>query len=448
MTFRIAHLTAHAGGGVGSVLRDFFHLARAQGVENRLFCLDRCEDTRAGAEADSFVDECHRLDHDVIRAKVGACDAVLLHFWNHPLTAAALHGWDFRSWPTVVWAHNSGLHAPHLIPSYLGGLTRALLFSSACSFEIPNRADLSCALDAVHSSCSLTRLLEIGRRRLIASRARKLLYVGTVSGEKMHPGSAAMFAALSRQGFLVRVVGGTGHAQLAQAVQACGGVIDAVGPVADVEPHYRWADAFVYPLRPGHYGTGEQVILEAMAAGLPIVAFGHPAERAIVQDDVTGCLVESEADFIEVVIGLAQDPVRRARMASQALDRVGHEFDATRMVTRIVGYTRRAEACGAAAAAAAEVSVRPRDLGLFLWVRNALHDESLHSAVAREGELVVPRVLEAFRSALADPDQVAPWTSPTKSTPFHYLRYFPESAGLQRLCVQIQAEVARHAYTG
>ncbi|MGH7790676.1 MAG: glycosyltransferase, partial [Thermodesulfobacteriota bacterium] len=50
---------------------------------------------------------------------------------------------------------------------------------------------------------------------------------------------------------------------------------------------YRKADVFVFPSRFDTFGL---VILEAMACGLPVVAYNVPSPNDIVQNGVTGIL--------------------------------------------------------------------------------------------------------------------------------------------------------------
>jgi len=43
----------------------------------------------------------------------------------------------------------------------------------------------------------------------------------------------------------------------------------------DPKPLFKELHAFAYPLSPRHYGTGEQVLIEAMAFGAVPVVFGQ-----------------------------------------------------------------------------------------------------------------------------------------------------------------------------
>jgi glycosyltransferase involved in cell wall biosynthesis len=60
-----------------------------------------------------------------------------------------------------------------------------------------------------------------------------------------------------------------------------------------------------------------QVMLEAMAAGLPIIASGMPAHADIVDDGVTGALVGSQHDY-ERELAALEDAATNQRMGTAA----------------------------------------------------------------------------------------------------------------------------------
>jgi glycosyltransferase involved in cell wall biosynthesis len=87
------------------------------------------------------------------------------------------------------------------------------------------------------------------------------------------------------------------------------------------------ADLFVLPTRKD---MSPWAVLEAAAAGLPVVTSDIGALREMVVDGVTGYLVPPDDDdgFVSAVESLLEDPGRRARMGLAARRHVAANFDA------------------------------------------------------------------------------------------------------------------------
>jgi glycosyltransferase involved in cell wall biosynthesis len=122
--------------------------------------------------------------------------------------------------------------------------------------------------------------------------------------------------------FDLRVVGdGPGRAALAERVRTLGleGRVELLGERGDVGEQLAAADGFVLPTR---WEGLPYSILEAMAAGLPVVASrvgGIPEE---VEDGVTGLLVprDDSAALAAALAALGADGEQ-----ARALGRAGHE---------------------------------------------------------------------------------------------------------------------------
>jgi glycosyltransferase involved in cell wall biosynthesis len=91
-------------------------------------------------------------------------------------------------------------------------------------------------------------------------------------------------------------------------------------PEAELPAYYAAADLFFWPAVNEAYGMA---LLEAQAAGLPVVAGATGGVPAIVDDGITGILAppgDPEA-FAEALAALIDQPARRAAMSAAALDR-------------------------------------------------------------------------------------------------------------------------------
>lgn len=81
--------------------------------------------------------------------------------------------------------------------------------------------------------------------------------------------------------------------------------------------HYASADIFVFPSQSETFGN---VVLEAMASGLAVVAFDYAAAADNIQHDQNGLLagLDDDETFVRLLIDLAQDRARLARLRTAA----------------------------------------------------------------------------------------------------------------------------------
>ena len=448
---KVAHITAHVGGGVGAVLKDLF--LKSANCENYLLCLDACNDNLSDFIGVNF--SAHSLAFDVsdlLYKKLGECDVVVLHYWNHPLMAMFLSKMQFPPCRLICWCHNSGLNEPHIIPSYLSRLFRKIIFTSRCSLRAPNITNLIAVkypnfIDIIHSTRSLDSFIEIGKNRTLTSSGKNFLYVGTVSKAKMHPASAKIFSDLSKMGNKVSVVGGPDHIKFANEVRSLGGDIEFFGPINDIIDFYKNADIFIYPLRNDHYGTGEQVILEALASGLPIISFANPAEAAILRSGVDSILVSSPTEFTGAALGLSSSPSQRYEMSQHAISNIQDNFNASEMISKfynvfyeVLGYKKETPNL--------PISYRISENILSLYALHSFYDEEIFRAIIRNPDCGVGVLFSQLQADLIDCDKGLKWLDISKSTPFHYQRYFPNCLDLKNLTILIRNYVNSRNFIG
>lgn len=85
----------------------------------------------------------------------------------------------------------------------------------------------------------------------------------------------------------------------------------------DLATHYASADLFLFPSLTETYGN---VIAEALASGLAVVAFARAGAADLIEDGVSGRLVAQEdgAAFVAAALELARSPARLAELRARA----------------------------------------------------------------------------------------------------------------------------------
>ena len=109
--------------------------------------------------------------------------------------------------------------------------------------------------------------------------------------------------------------------------------IEITGTVEDVRSYYRDALALLVPLRVG--GGTRLKILEAMAAGVPVISSRLGAEGIPASDGRHLLFAESPADWLQSVARLIEDSTLRTNLATQGLALVEDQFGWSAIAARL-----------------------------------------------------------------------------------------------------------------
>jgi len=310
---KILHLAVHLGGGVGKA-----HAAMAPympaDVEQTFLLLQEPIDRR-------YVDEIMAAGAKVaiagsardVEAFAEVADVLQVEYWGHPVLEDLFRGVapagreNYRRLPIACWCHVSGLHSP--LPAWMARCDRFVATSEITPLPLFGRVinsgfgfDWTGSTERTDGFCHV-------------------LYLGTVDFKKMHPD---FFAAVDHLADLTPIghVGVCGRAS-AEAMQAAAGMrrpekVRLRGYTSSPRVVMMSGDIFFYPLRRGHYGTGENALIEAMSLGLVPVVLDNPAEASIVEDGETGIIAFSMSAAVRGVMRLINEPDLRRRLSRNA----------------------------------------------------------------------------------------------------------------------------------
>ncbi|PTT78760.1 glycosyl transferase, partial [Pseudomonas sp. HMWF010] len=119
-------------------------------------------------------------------------------------------------------------------------------------------------------------------------------------------------------------------------------LVEFIGEIGDRDKgaFLGGADALLFPIDwPEPFGL---VMIEAMAAGTPVIAYDRGSVREVIEDGLTGFIVNSEQEAADAVARLSSLSRRAVR------DRFDLRFSATAMARRYqVLYAQRIQSAGA-----------------------------------------------------------------------------------------------------
>lgn len=153
-------------------------------------------------------------------------------------------------------------------------------------------------------------------------------YVGRLAAEKNLSLLVQAFEAIRRHrvdAHLLLVGDGPLRGELARACPDA--IFAGHRSSVDLAQHYASADLFLFPSLTETFGN---VTTEAMASGLPVIAFDYAAAARLMMHEVSGMLVPcgDETGFVRVAVQLSQDQTCRrviGEHARRAVDSLGWE---------------------------------------------------------------------------------------------------------------------------
>ncbi len=426
----VLHLLPHSGGGVGTVLRALLlaEVRKSTSTIPSIASLERLNETTRyhfNALGIHWVD-CIAMKggFEKFSALVKRADIVLAHWWNHPLLMRLL----FQGLPPsrlVLWSHVNGFAAPQSFFPELFEFPDRFVFATKASLQSPVVQELPHELRrklCVIRSCAGIPADAV--KFCVKDGPFQFGYVGTVEPAKMHPDFLELCASAKIPTQCV-VAGGPAHEELRSQAEhlGVGSQFDILGPVDDPMPYFRRLHAFAYPLNPAHYGTGEQVLVEAMAYGAVPLVFDNPPEKALIRHGETGLIAHTSEEFTSALRFLADSPGDRERLAAAGRQFVFDECDIELSVSNFHSLYEDM------------LSLPKCPHKLILPSFDGVEDGSpFHLFLASCGSDAIRDYFKAMDVNAGTCLLPREFASMTRGTPHHYLHLLGHHPGLERIC--------------
>lgn len=321
----ILHLTPHLGGGVGSVLLNYVAFCQNdEKYSHSIATLDYAnEKSVKSAKKIGFnlFSDMHKNTSELLKL-IEESDIILTHFWNHPLLYDFLVRNELPPSRVIFWSHISGFNPPYVFTSKILDYPDKFVFTTPLSFDAKE-------VKAITDKNKLATVWSTGGVEHVKNvipkphKSFNIGYIGTVDYSKMHPDFIEICKKINIPDVKFIIIGGDREKEISKIADER---FDFVGKVSDVKVYLEQFDVFGYPLNPEHYGTCEQVLQEAMAAGIVPVTLNNPVENYILQDGNLGIVAKSIDDYVFAIENLYKNPQLRIDMSQKIKEYAVKEF--------------------------------------------------------------------------------------------------------------------------
>jgi glycosyltransferase involved in cell wall biosynthesis len=331
---KILHITPHLGGGIGAAFTGITKPDVRFPVEHEFVLLETPEKTsfveRVRANGVKIFIEPTAED---IEKQIEKADIVQINWWHHPLTAKFLY--EFPNIPVrlICWVHVSGCTYPYLRSDFLSKFEQ-VFFTTPYSCENSEVAEwireYGCGKTSViYGMGNAARFFNLTRKKHDGFR---IGYMGTLAFSKLHPEFVEYCAAAASiaEDIIFVLIGDLSNKEtlLHQAEKyGIANRFEFRGFCDDIGEELSRLDCMGYLLNPYHFGTTENVILETMAAGVPIVLMNQNTEKYIIEHGKEGFLINNQTEYREAIRNLYHNVPEQKRIAENAKTRIKNDFD-------------------------------------------------------------------------------------------------------------------------
>ena len=335
----ILHLTPHIGGGVGRVLLNYLNSTKNDsGYSHEICCLDTVHKKEKNIVQQYEIKLTDNVYKNIsgLFGEIKRADIILLHWWNHPLLFSLLVLYDLPPCRLIIWSHVSGLSGTNVFTEKLLNYADKFLFTTPISYksEVVRKAPLTIRnkLNDIWSTSGVEYVNRVAPKHCKLSFC--IGYLGTVDYAKLHPDFVAICNSIEIDQKSFIVCGGSAEKDIAFDANnsGFGEKFTFTGEVSEVNDYFHLFDVFGYPLSSEHYGTCDQVLAEAMAAGVVPVVFNNPMECSMVEHLKTGLIVTNKEEYARAIELLYNNEALRLSLSQNAVKFACEFFSLNQMI--------------------------------------------------------------------------------------------------------------------
>lgn len=338
----ILYITVHLGGGVGKAILGVVKETKDD-FKSTIIMLEQPEKegvVQASIQDGIDIRICPSVEE--LRKILINTDIVVLNWWNHPLMASFLYEFPQITCRMIIWSHINGCTYPYLPFDFLEVFDQ-IWFTSRYSYENKLWTEeenkyIRQHSDVIYGNGEFKPEKMPYKKNYEIENNFRIGYVGTLNYSKIHKNYIGYCERVLKKFSNIEIVL-VGEIDKELSADICRSEYSdrfiCRGYCEDVEREFLSFDVLGYILNEGNYGTTENVILEAMAYGIPVIVYNGGVERQIIDDGVNGYLVNNEDEYLKCIEKLYYDKKLRERIGLNAREKVCREFASRNNIVNI-----------------------------------------------------------------------------------------------------------------
>ena len=433
---KVLHLTPHYGTGVGTVIRNFA-IYQNKNYKNfffhEYFSLEYTNSYTKKIFNKNKIKFSEKVYYNInyLKKKISKSDIILVHWWNHPLLMDFLANQELPSSRVVFWSHITGKIAPNCITEDILKFPDKFVFTTPVSKSIPSflklPENIKKKMPVIWSTGGIDRV-KIYKKKI--NKYFIVGYIGNLDFTKLHPEFIQICERSYKNNIRFVVVGKiVNNSLLDQATKSeIKNKIIFKGYVSEKE---KWKllsqfDLFGYPLAKYHYGSCDQSIQEAMAAKIPIVTLNNSMEKKMIKNNFSGFVAKNINEYSNIVKKFSNISYKKKKFIINN----ARNFEEKNFSLNIMS-----EKWNSIFYKLLKIKKNKKKFSEKKIPANVLYSKTLdRSCWPIIKYLTSRKSTKSLEFKILSFCKDKNWTSPTKSSPYHYHIFFSKNQKLKSLC--------------